>query len=200
MGKLNNIHLALVLVILFCLNSVFDLDNLTIPTTINGLRTVIPSHMPVQLNPMPRKIKELPGYVPLATCGFHIYVLASYDQKVAACEYISATGPPAPPSPSVFLFTTSNLMLSFVTPLQALEHAQISHVAIFCFGMKCQHHMDLFTTLPPPIGETPAIRRYNIGCNQQLSGIPLFSLTSGAVGQVSNSTVKKFVISQRLIL
>lgn len=54
------------------------------------------SHMPVQLTPTLRKIKELPCYVPVGVCGFVIYVPASHNQKVAACEYISPYGPPAP--------------------------------------------------------------------------------------------------------
>ena len=103
--------------------------------------------MPVQLTPTPRQIKVLPSYVLVGVCGFLIYVRTPYEQKVAECAHISCLGPPAPPSPSVFLFTTSNLMVSSVFLLEALEHAQIAHVAIFCFGMKCQHHMDSLTTL-----------------------------------------------------
>lgn len=123
-----------------------DLDNLTIPTTTEGLRAIIPELMPIQLPPTRRKNKNLPSHVPVGVCGF-IYALASFKQKVAACEYISSYVPPAPPL-SVFLFIASTLTISSVTLLDAFEKASITHVAIACYGMKCRSSMDVLIELP----------------------------------------------------
>ena len=49
---------------------ILDLDNVTIPTTIAGLRSIIPSHQPVQLTFFSKHSKDLPNYVPVASCGF----------------------------------------------------------------------------------------------------------------------------------
>ena len=62
--------------------SSLDLDNITVPTSIEGLRIVIPKHIPAQLICVPRTNKDLPNYVPVAICGFYIYARATYTQKV----------------------------------------------------------------------------------------------------------------------
>ena len=59
---------------------------------------------------------------------------------------------------SVYLFSTSTLSVSSATLFEAFNMAKITTVAIFCYGMKCQHHMEILDYLPPPSDATPAVR------------------------------------------
>lgn len=99
--------------LIFTNYSVLDLDNLTIPTTINALRTLLPSNVPAQLSPTPRKVKELPCYVPVAACGFVIYVLATKGGSM--CVHLEPRA--------------SSSCLSFCPSLHHFESN-----AIFCFS------------------------------------------------------------------
>ena len=143
------------------------LGQCTIPTTAAGLRlrVVIPRWMPVQLVNCPRHVVDLPRYVLVGSCGFMIYVCAMEEQKVTACQYICDHGTPVNPSTSSKLFTVSTLPVSSVTLLESFEKANITAIAIFCYGMKCRSHMDPLTWMPAPTC-TSAKRRYDIGCNR----------------------------------
>lgn len=129
-----------------------DLDNITIPTSVAGLAAIIPSYLPVQLVAVTKPCQSLPCqslpcFVPVGTCGFTIYAVATFEQKMAACQYISQHGPPVPPSSSVYLFSTSTLSVSSATLFEAFNMAKITTVAIFCYGMKCEHIIWTFLTI-----------------------------------------------------
>lgn len=160
-----------------------DLDNITIPTTPAGLGGLLPAYLLVHLTNTPAPCKDLPNYVPVGTCGFTIYCRATYDQRVAACDYIYRHGPPVFPSNSPYLFSTSTLCLSIRTLVEAFAIANITHVAIFAYGMKCHGHMDLLDVLPPS-PPTNSVRRYDIGFNHQSLEIPTFALKASATGEV----------------
>ena len=83
-----------------------------IPNTVSGLRLFLPDYLPVNLVCSPKPCPDLPNYVPVGTCGATIYACATFKQKEAARHYISANGPPALPSQSIYLFSISNLPIS----------------------------------------------------------------------------------------
>ena len=58
-------------------------------------------------------------------------------------------------------------------------------MALFSFGMKAKDHMDIMADLPHDAVPSNVYRRYDIGCNQQSSEIPLFSLAKWSQGNVS---------------
>ena len=78
------------------------------------------------------------NYVPVGTSGVTIYACATFEQEEAACHYISANGPPALPSQSIYLFSTSTLPISAGELLEAFTRANISCVGIFVYGMKAK--------------------------------------------------------------
>ena len=117
--------------VIFQLISELNLNNVTVPTSVNSQHSFIPpSYMPVLLTPTK------------TTCSF---VRAFWSLHIHACQYIFAHGPPAP-------FSTSNLPVSSVTCtlLDALDYAKIIHVAISCYSMNNCRHMDVLASSPPP--------------------------------------------------
>ena len=163
------------------------MDNITIPTTVSGLRQLIPEYLPVNLVCSPKPCVDMPNYVPVGTCGVTIYASATYEQKDAACRYISSNGPPALPSQSINLFSTSSLPISAGELFEAFARASISRVGIFVYGMKSKRYMQRLLQLPPPPEpEDNAVVRLDIGCNRQHWGVPLFSLSQEARGHVSS--------------
>ena len=170
----------------FLLISELDLDNITIPTTVSGLCQLIPDYLPVHLVCSPKPCIDMPNYVPVGTCGVTIYACATFEQKEAACQYISTNGPPALPSQSSYLFSTSTLPISAGELFEAFTRANISRVGIFVYGMKFKRYMHRLHKLPPPPDPDNAVLRLDIGCNCQHRGVPLFSLAQGARGHVSS--------------
>ena len=112
--------------VIFQLISDLNLDNVTVPTSVNSLRSIIPLfYMTVLLTPTK------------TTCSF-VQAFANTCLSIHLCSWASST------------FSTSNLPVSSVTLLDALDYAKIIHVAIFCYSMKCCRHMDVLASSPPP--------------------------------------------------
>ena len=152
-----------------------DVDNVTIPTTLEGLCRLIPPYIPVHLNNEPASNKDLPSYFYVGSAGFSIYAKATQTQKVVACEAISAYGPPIKAHNAPGIFSHSRTQVSCGLLCDAFLHAKIDNVAIFAYGMKELIYCDTLSDLP--LSTDPEVcRRYDIGVNKILSTIPFFDV------------------------
>ena len=156
--------------VIFQLISELNLDNVTVPTSVNSLHSFIPpSYIPVLLTP---------------TKTTWSFIRAFWSLRIHACQYIFAHGPPAP-------FSTSNLPVSSVTLPDALDHAKLIHVAIFCYNMKCCRHMNVPASPPPPDSHetiflcTLQQHMYHLMCFM----IKLLKVLDRAKSQLSNKTL-----------
>ena len=148
---------------------ILDLDNVTIPTTIAGLRSIIPSHQPVQLTSFPKRSKDLPNYVPVASCGFGIYAVAEHGRRwqhastsllMGLQHFLLLLKDSFPPLTFLFLLLLCWGPLSMPTSPILLRHE-----------MSWRHGLPGPTTSSPP----KAVRRYDIGVNISSENIPLFT-------------------------
>ena len=165
-----------------------DLDNITIPTTVFGLRCLLPEWVFCHLASTPFKNKDLPGYVLVAEMGLQIVARLDPGMKQRLCNIITQNGPAVAPSEKDTVFSISRVQVSCSLLLNALEEAQVEHVAVFGYGMKARESIhDLLGRLPTS-SDTGARRRVDIGRNYTTDIIPLFKLdhwAAGNNGQVS---------------
>ena len=112
--------------------SELNLNNVTVPTSVNSQRSILYHHRTCQFCwPLQR---------PHAPLSKLFDLCANTCMSLHLCSWASST------------FATSNLPVSSVTCtlLDALDYAKIIHVAIFCYSMKCCRHKDVLASSPPP--------------------------------------------------
>ena len=80
-------------------NPELALDNVTITTTVSGLKSLFPRYSIVHLMSRREVNKDLPGYALIGEMGYLLYAKMDREQKEMLSYYISAMGSTvAPPS------------------------------------------------------------------------------------------------------
>ena len=69
-----------------------NVDNITLPTTVDGIRNIISPFTPIHLTNGAKPNSDLPGYVYVGQSGYDIYASITEEQKVLACTQISSIG------------------------------------------------------------------------------------------------------------
>ena len=75
-----------------------DSDNVTITTTVSGLKSLFPRYSIVHLMSRREVNKDLPGYALIREMGNLLYAKMDREQKEMLSYYISAMGPTVAPS------------------------------------------------------------------------------------------------------
>ena len=157
-----------------------DVDNITLPTTVEGLRLLIPAHETIQVDCTPKTNRDLPDYTFIGRTGYDIFAAITYEQKEAACAEISRKGPLVAPHGSPRIFAISYAPISAGLLCEVFQDIGISSVAIVAFGMKDAHYMHDIPEVP--LSPDPTVtRRYDLGLNRQLPEITLFSLSEDLI-------------------
>ena len=157
-----------------------DVDNITLPTTVEGLRLLIPAHETVQIDCTPKTNRDLPEYTYIGRTGYNIFAAITYEQKEAACAQISQKGPLVAPHNSPRIFAISYSPISAGLLCEVFQDIGISSIAVVAFGMKDAHYMQDIPEVP--LSPDPRVtRRYDLGLNRQLPEITFFSLSEDLI-------------------
>ena len=162
-----------------------DVDNITLPTTVDGLIELLDPHVTIMLSDTPKVNKNLPGYVLIGRGGFEVYAKVSMENKIAICEYVSDHGGAyIIASNYEAIFSRTMLPLTTGVLAESLQHSNVDHVVVSVYGMKESHRLynvgDVLLST-----DTQVTRRFDIGYSHQVDRIPFFALDEHLINNCS---------------
>ena len=134
---------------------IMDVDNIMLPTTIDGLIELLDPHVPIMLSDTPKVNKNLPGYMLIGRGGFEVYSKVSMENKIA-------------------IFSRAMLPVTTGLLAESLRHSNVDHVAVSVYSMKEHRRLDNVGDIP--LSTDTQVTRFDIGYSHQVDRIPFFAL------------------------
>ena len=170
-----------------------DVDNITLPTTVDSLIQILDPHVPITLTDTAKDNKNLPGYILIGRGSFEVYAKVSMEDKIAMCDYITDHGGAyIIPSEYDAIFSRTTLPVTTGLLAESLRHCNIDHVAVSVYGMKERHQMDNVGNVPVST-DTEVTRRFDIGYNHHVDQIPFFALDEDLIDNCSGKVRPTYV-------
>ena len=155
-----------------------SIDNVTLPTTVQGLASVFEPHSLIRLASISTiRNPDLPRYLLVGESGYYLYAKATPAQKLLAADKLCELGPTVVPSGNTSpTLLSGRIPVTFADLSISLVSANIIHVAIVAFGMKAKLSLNILGDLPLS-SDRSVTRRYDIGLNYSSDNIPLIALS-----------------------